>query len=122
MALNFCTLFNVNYLAKGLAMYDSLAANNSSFHLYVFAFDDITYQIVTDKKLSNVTVIKLIDFESEDQLAVKPGRSVAEYCWTCTPFTIKYCIEKYQLDHCTYLDADLYFYADPQILIDEMGT
>jgi hypothetical protein len=120
--LNFCTLFNVNYLAKGLAMYNSLSANNSNFHLYVFAFDDVTHNILTEKNLRNVTVITLNDFESKDLLAAKKGRSVAEYCWTCTPLTIKYCLEKYQLDHCTYLDADLYFYSNPQLLLDEMGA
>ena len=46
---------------------------------------------------------------------------MAEYCWTCTPFTILYCLEKYNLPDCTYVDADMIFYNDPQVLIDEMG-
>ncbi|MFD2145601.1 glycosyl transferase [Mucilaginibacter antarcticus] len=37
------------------------------------------------------------------------------------PFTIKYCLDTYGLDHCTYLDADLQFYSNPKVLIDEMG-
>jgi hypothetical protein len=119
--LNFCTLFNVNYLAKGLAMYDSLVANCSDFHLYIFAFDNTTYQVLTGKQLACATVIALADFETEALLAVKPERSVAEYCWTSTPLTIKHCLENYQLSHCTYLDADLFFYSDPKVLIDEMG-
>lgn len=46
---------------------------------------------------------------------------MAEYCWTCTPFTVKYCLEKFGLSACTYLDADLFFYKDPSVLIAEMG-
>ena len=121
MHLNFTTLFNINYLAKGLALYNSLVNTCPNFHLYIFAFDDITYKILTEKQLANATIIWLNDFENEQLLAIKKDRSVAEYCWTCTPFTIKYCIENFNLDHCTYIDADTFFYKDPTVLINEMG-
>jgi hypothetical protein len=120
--LNFCTLFNTNYLAKGLALHQSLVDNCPSFHLYIFAFDDNSYHILTEKNLPHVSVIPLSDFENNDLLSVKDGRSVAEYCWTCTPLTIKHCIDKYQLNDCTYIDADTYFYNDPSVLITEMGN
>ena len=121
MQLNFTTLFNINYLAKGLALHASLLKNCHEFHLYIFAFDDASYTILTKKNLANVTVIPLKDFETEELLKVKKERSVAEYCWTCTPFSIKYCLETLNLTHCTYLDADLYFYKDPSGLINDMG-
>src|SRR5471030_2444387 len=121
MALNFTTLFNINYLAKGIALYNSLLKNCSGFHLYIFAFDDITYKILTERNLLNATIIPLNDFEDNLLLVVKQHRSVAEYCWTCTPFGIKYCIEQFKLDHCTYIDADTFFYNDPTVLIGEMG-
>jgi hypothetical protein len=119
--LNFCTLFNTSYLAKGIALYNSLVKTCPEFHLYIFAFDDTTYKVLTDKNYPHATIISLHDFENEALLEVKKERSVAEYCWTCTPFTIKFCIETYNLDHCTYLDADTFFYNDPTLLIKEMG-
>ncbi len=121
MQLNFTTLFNINYTAKGLALHASLLKTCPDFHLYIFAFDDLSYNILTEKNLAHSTIIPLHDFENDELLAIKPTRSVAEYCWTCTPHTIKYCIEKYNLDHCTYLDADIYFHQNPGSLIDEMG-
>lgn len=102
-------------------MYESLKAHSQSFYLYIFAFDDRCCQLLKQLNLSNVTVISLQEFEDEALLKIKNTRSVGEYCWTCTPSTIKYAIETYQLDHCTYLDADLYFFADPSILIEEIG-
>jgi hypothetical protein len=72
--------------------------------------------------LPNITPIALEDFEDEELLAVKPTRSSAEYCWTCTPAVILYCIEKYTLPSCTYIDADMIFYHDPALLIAEMGA
>jgi hypothetical protein len=121
MKLNFCTLFNINYFAKGVALHGSLLKNCPDFNLYIFAFDDISYEILNEKNLPNTTIVSLKQFENESLLSVKKERNVAEYCWTCTPFTIKYCIENFNLDNCTYIDADTFFYEDPSILIKEMG-
>ena len=118
---NYCTLFDSNYLTRGLAMYESLENHSEEFHLYIFAFDDKSYTLLQALKYKNITVISLLEFEDEVLLQIKPGRGAGEYCWTCTPSIIKYSIEKFDLKSCTYLDADLYFFSNPSILIDEMG-
>lgn len=119
--LYFCTLFDSHYLTRGLVMYESLKACCKDFHLYIFSFDDRSFQLLKSFNLPHVTVISLSEFEDEDLLRVKPTRSRAEYCWTCTSSTILYCLEQFHLPHCTYIDADLYFYQDPSILLEEMG-
>lgn len=116
---NFCTLFNSMYLSRGLAMYRSLEKHSRDFHLYIFAFDDECYDILTRLSLPKATIISLSDFEDEQLLAVKPSRTPGEYCWTCTPSVILYSIQEFGLSNCTYLDADLFFYADPTVLIEE---
>lgn len=120
MKLYFCTLFNSNYLSRGLVMYDSLVKHCTDFELYVFAFDDASYQFLKDRDYPKMTVISLNEFEDEDLLRIKPSRTAGEYCWTCSSSTILYCIEKFKLDHCTYIDADMVFYSDPRVLIEEM--
>lgn len=120
--LNFCTLFDSNYLSRGLLMYESLRRHCSKFHLYVFAFDDACYEyLLKYENHSDLTIIPLSDFEDEDLLRIKPTRDSREYCWTCTSSTILYCIETFNLTNCTYIDADVYFYSDPTVLIEEMG-
>ena len=118
---NFCTLFDSHYLTRGLALYESLLENCPEFHLYICAFDDVSYEILVSLNLRHATIVSLDELEDEALLEVKPTRSVAEYCWTCTPSVIKLCIENYRLPFCTYLDADIYFFADPALLIDELG-
>lgn len=118
---NFCTLFNVNYLSRGLAMYESLEKHCNSFRLFIFAFDDECYNILNKLHLKNCEIISLKQFEDEKLLAIKNDRSKAEYCWTCTPSTILYVLRKYGVQSCTYLDADLYFYNSPEVLINELG-
>ncbi len=68
-----------------------------------------------------MTVISLKEFEDDELKEVKKTRSRREYCWTYTPSLIKYCLEKYNLPLITYLDADIYFYDNPKVLIEEMG-
>lgn len=118
---NFCTLFDTNYSAQGLAMYKSLKKHCKDFHLYIFAFDETLPHILKKLHLKNTTIISLTEFEDEELLKVKPTRTRGEYCWTCSSSTILYCIEKYSLSHCTYIDSDLCFFSDPAILIEEMS-
>jgi hypothetical protein len=122
MTLNFCTLFNSNYLSRGLVMYESLLKQCDNFHLYVFAFDDKCYDFLISQNYAHLTVISLKEFEDDELLKIKPTRSAAEYCWTCTPSTILYSIKKCNLDNCTYVDADMCFYANPLVLYNEMGN
>ena len=119
--LFFCTLFDNHYAAKGLAMYYSLKQVCANFHLFVFAFDDLTVKALNYWHLPEVSIITLKEFEDKDLLRVKEGRSSGEYCWTCTPSTILYCLQHYSIDHCTYIDADLFFFSNPSVLVEEMG-
>lgn len=119
--INFCTLFDSNYMAYGLTMYESLKKNCADFHLYIFAFDDKADQALRNMTLEHVTIISLQEFEDSELLKIKPSRSKGEYCWTCTPSIIFYVLRNFAVPSCTYLDADLYFFSDPKILIDEMG-
>jgi hypothetical protein len=117
---NFCTLFNTKYLSRGLALYYSLEKVCKDFHLYIFAFDDQTREILNKLNLANATIISLSQFEDKDLLSVKSDRTIAEYCWTATPSTIFYVIKNYNVESCTYVDADVYFYLSPQIIFDEL--
>jgi len=122
MKLNFCTLFNSSYLSRGMTLYDSLIEHCSDFHLYVYAFDADCYSYLSGENFKNLTVISLIEFENEDLLKVKKERTSAEYCWTCSSSSIHHAITNFNLDHCTYLDADMLFYSDPITLVEEMGN
>jgi hypothetical protein len=117
---NFCTLFDSNYLSRGLALYRSLERVCDSFHLYIFAFDDKCLKVLNQLALRHATIISLNEFEDKELLSIKPGRSRGEYCWTATSSTILYVLEHYGVDQCTYLDADMLFFESPRALFDEM--
>jgi hypothetical protein len=122
MTYNFCTLFDSNYLTRGLALYYSLEKHCADFHLYIFAFDEKCYQVLRKINLNKATIISLTEFEDEQLLKVKPSRNNAEYCWTSTSSTILYLLQKYKVEMCTYLDADIFFYSSPKPIFDELGS
>lgn len=118
---NFCTLFDSNYLSRGLALYDSLKRFCSDFHLYIFAFDETSYNILKKTNIEKTTIISLKEFEDTELLRVKPTRNVAEYCWTSTSSVILYVLNNFEVESCVYLDADLYFFSSPVAVFDEIG-
>jgi hypothetical protein len=84
--------------------------------------DDKCYEVLSDMNQSNHIPIRLADFEKGDDklLEAKSNRPVGEYCWTCSSSFIRYILREFKHDTCTYIDADMYFYQDPQSLVDEM--
>lgn len=117
---NFCTLFDSNYLPKGLTLYKSILNQNIEFHLYILALDDFCCKTLNQLALSNVTVVPLVEIETEELLNIKGERNRAEYCWTIGPSAIEYFIRTFSLNECTYLDADLMFFNSPKIIFEEI--
>ncbi|MBD5483059.1 MAG: glycosyl transferase [Lachnospiraceae bacterium] len=116
----FCTLFDSGYLDKGLVLYDSLCKNAGDFRLYVVAFDETCRRVLSHYANERLVVISLAEFESEELLEAKGNRNAREYCWTCSCHAIKHVLTHYKESHCTYIDADMYFYQDPRCLLKEI--
>lgn len=121
--MNYCLFTGENYLAKAITLYNSLIETNNKFTLYYFAFDNNTYNYLLKSNYSNIIPIKLSELECEfpELLSVKNERTFQEYYFTCTPTLLLYVFRKFNIKDCTYLDADLYFYSNPQLLHDELG-
>ena len=101
-------------------MIDSLNLVDREMFIYVLCMDDKAFDILSDIHLLRCKLIKLEDFEDNELLSVKEKRSPGEYCWTCTAKLIEYVLNTFGEEICTYVDADLYFYSDPSVLITEM--
>lgn len=118
----FTTLFDSYYLDKGLALYRSLERVTGDFKIYIYSFDEKSYEVLTDMHLEKAVILKDEDLIKAYPILekLKEERSKAEFCWTCTPASIEYIIDHYNEDNCTYIDSDLFFFSDPQVLFDEI--
>ncbi len=120
----FCTYFDHRYMSRGLTLYQSLKRHCPSFCIWMLCMDSEAYRALTQLKLPEVRPLTLDEFERGDEalLHAKQNRSLLEYYFTCTPSLPLFVLSHYlEVDRITYLDADLFFYADPAALFTEMG-
>lgn len=117
----FCTVFDSNYLDKGVLMYQSLEKTAIDFKLYVVCLDENAYKILKSLSYAHLIPIDFETFLSPELRVAQSNRSRSEFCWTCSSCAIEYVLKVYHEDMCTYIDADLYFYSDPQVLFDELA-
>ena len=104
-------------------MIQSLDRASPGFSLHVLCMDDVTHDLLQSLAITGLKLIRLTDFEDEDLLQVKPARSRAEYCWTCTPCILDFVLKRdTSIELLTYLDADLMFFSSPEPIFDEIGA
>lgn len=86
--------------------------------------DGACYDALSSLNLPNVHLIALEDFEKGDEelLKAKQNRTLIEYYFTCTPSLPLFILNCYPgVDVITYLDADLFFFADPTPIYQEIA-
>ncbi len=118
--MNFCTLFDSNYVSKGIALYLSIIRQTNQFVLYVMAMDRKCQEILNICGLSNIVVECIDDINSEELSKAKSDRSRAEFCWTCGSFITDHFLHQYQLADIVYLDSDLMFFESPAVISEEL--
>ena len=117
----FCTLFDKNYLIKGLTMILSLKKHCKNFKLYVLCLDDETKNILEKINIKSVVCLDLKEVENRELINAKRNRTQAEYCWTLASSFTWYILNKYKdLELITYLDADLLFYSSLEPIFKEI--
>lgn len=117
---HFCTLFDSKFLPMGLCLHDSLLARAKPFHLWILCMDEEVEKQLQALALPHVNLLSLQKEETPELLSIKGGRSRAEYCWTLTPFLPSMVFRHdSSITRVTYVDADLFFFQDPAILLEE---
>jgi hypothetical protein len=120
-AEHFVTLFDSNFLPMGMSLHDSLISHGQPFHLWILCMDELVEKQLERISLPYVTLMPLREVETKELCEVKPGRTRGEYCWTITPFTFQAVFDRDQsVQRVTYLDADLFFFSSPRILLREL--
>ena len=117
----FCTYFDINYLPKALCLLESLKRHCASFRIYTLCLDDACLERVKALNWPNIVAIGLAELEMAvpELAAVKEHRTRIEYYYTCGPAFIRYVMDlDPEIDFITYLDADLYFFNDPEPLFE----
>lgn len=117
---HYVTLFDSLFLPQGLALHMSMERHAVAYTLWILCTDDEVHDALTKLELPNVRLMQLSKLETPELLAVKPTRSIGEYCWTLTPFTPRFVFEAdSEVSRVTYLDADMWFRKNPAPIFRE---
>lgn len=119
----YCTYFDHNYLSRGLALYRSLQRHAPGARLWVLCLSEACHRILISLDLPGLVAVRLEDFEAADPelAATRSTRSIVEYYFTCSAAWMLYVREREpDADWITYLDGDLYFFASPDAVYDEL--
>jgi hypothetical protein len=120
----YCTYFDRNYLARALALIESLEDHErEDFRIFVVCLDEITHVLLRELANPKVILLHLHEIEGGDEELVGPrqNRSRVEYYWTLTPTIILRLLDQIPADApLVYLDADLFFFSPADPLLAEM--
>lgn len=119
----YCTYFDHNYLPRGLALYHSLQRHVPGARLWVLCLSEDCFRTLIALDLPNLVPLRLEAFEAAEPevAATRPTRSRIEYFFTCSPAWILFVMNSEpDAEWVTYLDSDLFFFASPDPIYDEM--
>lgn len=120
---HFVTLFDSRFLLLGLTLYASLQKFAPNSHLWIICIDELVEQQINRLNLDHVSTIPLRTIETDELRAVKPTRTVGEYCWTLTPFAPQSVFDLApDAERVTYLDSDLFFFSSPETIFCEFES
>ena len=122
----YCTYFDHNYLRKGLLMFTSLRRHSKprGMVMVVLALSKRCEEILNKLGLPDLIVIPLKQIEDREPrlLEAKANRRKVEYFFTLTPWIISLALETVPTaQRATYVDSDLYFFANTQPIWDEVA-
>src|SRR4051812_22868161 len=119
----YCTYFDHNYLSRGVALHRSLQRHSPGSRLWVLCLSDACHRILLALDLPDVVAVRLADFEASDPelAATRAHRSTIEYYFTSTPAWMLHVLAREaDAEWVTYLDGDLYFFASPDAIYQEL--
>ena len=118
--MNYSMIISQKRLIQGLTCYHSLESQGTDFIVWICCMDNVTYRILTNLKLKNAILFHVEDIENQELLSIKNERTLQEYCWTLKAPLCLHILNHYsEVDHIIYCDADMFFFARPNIILDE---
>lgn len=130
MIKNICTIFDENYLLKGLTLYRCLKSKiNHDFTIHCLCIDEKTFNVVNEIKDKRIKAYSLKYMEETNETLIKAknsrhksnyGDAYSQYCWTLTPFFCNLMLSKDNIEEILYIDSDIYFYEDFSLIKEEL--
>jgi hypothetical protein len=121
---HYCTYFDRNYLAQGLALRASLRRHDPEAVLWVLALDEFTRDWLAEQGDPGLRVLALEELVEADPALAEAGnnRPRGEFIFTLSPCLPAHLLRtRAEVELVVYLDADLFFFGSPVAVREELG-
>lgn len=121
-SIHLCTLFDFNFLAQGLALFESVERNTlGRISWTVLALDVETERKLQDINKENLTVISFQSFADEELRSLVGIRPWREICWTSAACLLNFCLrQETEFAFIGYVDADCFFFGNIVEMLEEI--
>jgi len=106
--LEYCTLFDANYLTQGLALYESINHHHTDYRLHILALCKRSLGVLRRLDLPNTMLYSVADVETPALRGLRPTLSNFEYACALKPSFILRVLR--EAEYVVYVDADSYFF------------
>lgn len=122
----YATYFDSGYLPRALTLIESLRQFGDHSEIWILCLDDQSFDYLNSAAVEGVHIYTLQQVEDAEPtlLSLKSQRSRTEYIFTVGPTFLSQVMKNHlKLDEVLiYLDADLYFFDDPKLVLNELGN
>jgi hypothetical protein len=119
--INICAISDYNYLPRGLALYESLIRNNDDIVLHYLCADEKSYNAISKYSCDSLKVYTDKELlERDHDLSELKSNDNLYYLFTLASYFANHLMDK-DIGNITYMDSDIFFYGDFQIILDEIG-
>ncbi len=115
----FCMVVSRTRLIQAIACFLSLYKNMDNFKVYILCVDEKCYEFLKEINSDKIVLVTIAELNREDLLAIKDSRKLNQYCWTLKPGFIKHIFTlDDSINRVTYIDSDLFFYQNPNVIFE----
>lgn len=119
---NLCTLSDINYLEKGLTLYESLLDTSNNFVLHYLCIDKISYSKLKKFESETLKVYDVDDLTSTDEtLSNLKKRDYKYFCWSLASYFSHFLLNT-TIESITYIDSDIFFHQDIDNIFNEIKS
>lgn len=127
--LNICTLFDKNYISKGMALIESLIeVTNYDFEIHILAIDEETFNFLKNRPKIKVYWLQQMEVEHHELQQAKTlpatlyGTQRDNYIWCLCPWFTNFILKSLLPEEILiYCDSDIFFYKNPILILEKMG-
>lgn len=119
---NICTVSDINYLTKGLALLDSLCKHTKDVVLHYLCIDKESYETLKKHESDRLIVYNVNDYlESDNNLLRLKNSEYKYFCWSLASYFTNKLLTSGNYYEITYIDSDIYFHKSFDLILDEIG-